>query len=65
VLAIQQLASAHGVTCHLLGFVGGPGGDLVISRGDSEWRWPSARLRRIHLEAIPRRMQAPMVSEEQ
>jgi phosphoribosylformylglycinamidine synthase II len=64
IASIEQLAKAHGVPCRTIGSVAGPGGDLVVSRDDREWRWSSTRLRRIHLEAIPRRMRAPGITEE-
>lgn len=61
VLLVQQLAIAHGVPCHLLGMVGAPGGELVIRRHLSQWRWSTERLRSIYHDAIPRRM-APTAS---
>jgi phosphoribosylformylglycinamidine synthase len=65
VLAVQELAASHGVPCLQLGLVGESGSDLVVSRGTAEWRWSTPGLRRIHLEAIPRRMQTPVAAGEQ
>jgi phosphoribosylformylglycinamidine synthase len=53
------LAAEHGVTAEVAGTVGGPGGSLEIHLRDSHLTlgWPVAELRRICLDAIPRRMQ--------
>jgi phosphoribosylformylglycinamidine synthase II len=57
VMALQQLAARHGVPCHYLGLVGEPRGALVVQRQSKRWSWDVPRLRTIHLDAIPRRMQ--------
>jgi phosphoribosylformylglycinamidine synthase len=62
VAALQHLAAAHGVPAHYLGLVGEAAGDVVVLRDGQRWSWQSPRLRSIHLEAIPRRMAAPVVS---
>ncbi len=65
VATLQALSARHGLPCHYLGLVGTPGGDLVIRRGDASWRWSVPRLRSIQLEAIPRRMAAPLGATEE
>ncbi len=62
VAALQQLAATHGVPAHYLGLVGEAGGDVVIQREARRWAWKTAALRRVHLEAIPRRMAAAVAS---
>jgi phosphoribosylformylglycinamidine synthase len=57
VMAMQQLAATHGVPCHYLGLVAEADGALVMRRNAQQWSWPVRRLRAIHLDAIPRRMQ--------
>jgi phosphoribosylformylglycinamidine synthase len=57
VMALQQLGAALGVPCHYLGLVGEPNGRMTIRRHEQQWLWEVPRLRAIHLDAIPRRMQ--------
>ncbi len=61
---LQRLAGTHGVECHFLGLVGPASADLEVRRDGSHWRWPVARLRAQHLDAIPRRMAAPVSAGE-
>lgn len=54
--AIEKLAARYGVPCYSLGQVGMTEGMVSVSRGDRHWHWQSRELRKIHLDAIPRRM---------
>ncbi len=56
VLALQQLAAGFGLPCHYLGQVGDTGGEIIVRREDRQWKWQSASLRQIFLNALPRRM---------
>ncbi len=58
VAELQRLAHTHGLACHFLGLVGDADTDVIVQRDDRTWRWPVNRLRRIYLDAIPRRMAA-------
>jgi phosphoribosylformylglycinamidine synthase len=64
VAAIQAEAARVGHSGHYLGLVTGPDGAVVIQRDDRTWQWDSRQLRRIHLDAIPRRMTAPVTTGE-
>jgi hypothetical protein len=64
VAVIQAEAARVGHSGHYLGLVTGLDGPVVIQRDDRAWRWDSRRLRRIHLDAIPRRMAAPVTTGE-
>jgi hypothetical protein len=56
---VRRLAASHGVPFAAVGSVGSPRGVFRITVGTTTWEWPSTELRRIHLDAIPRRMAAP------
>ncbi|MES2123094.1 MAG: phosphoribosylformylglycinamidine synthase subunit PurL [Gemmatimonadota bacterium] len=56
VAELQRLGHDHGRPVHFLGLVGAADGQLQVRRGDTSWQWGTAELRRIHLQAIPRRM---------
>lgn len=64
VAALQALAADHGQSAHYLGLVGTADGELVITRDEQRWSWASRELRRIYIEAIPRRMAAPTIGGE-
>ncbi|HRP08768.1 MAG TPA: AIR synthase-related protein [Gemmatimonadales bacterium] len=64
VAALQKLGGEHGIPCHFMGLVDEPGTDLVFRRAGSEWRWPTARLRSIYQDAIPRRMRQTAAAGE-
>lgn len=64
VAALQTLAANHGESAHYLGLVGEPDSTLCIRRDARSWSWPSRDLRRIHLDAIPRRMSVPVIAGE-
>jgi len=64
VSVIQALAAAHGESAHYLGLVGEPETDMIVRRDARRWSWPSRDLRRIHLDAIPRRMSVPVLAGE-
>lgn len=56
--ALRSLAAQHGVPFAAVGSVGARDGGVHLTVGTSTWHWPSAELRRIYFEAIPRRMAA-------
>ncbi len=58
VAAIQSLAAVHDIPAHYLGRVTASGAALDIHRDGRAWSWPTAELRQIYFEAIPRRMAA-------
>lgn len=53
---LAALAQAHQVPWAAIGVTTGSGGELQIRAGDRTWRWSTAELRRIYMDAIPRRM---------
>ena len=55
---LARLAEESGVLLRRLGTVGGSGASISVRRGEAVWRWNSAALQTIHLQAIPRRMHA-------
>jgi phosphoribosylformylglycinamidine synthase len=57
--ALRALADAHGVPLFRAGTVDGPSGLLELRTGGKVFSWGTPALRRIYLEAIPRRMQHP------
>ena len=56
--ALLALAGEHGVPAEPVGEVGAPGGTLeIVLRGrGTSFAWQTRELRRIYLDAIPRRM---------
>ena len=54
----QRLGHDAGVPVHYLGLVGAHGAAMVVRRDAKVWSWESHELRAIHLQAIPRRMNA-------
>jgi len=58
VAGLQQSAHAHDLACHFLGLVYDEDPRLIITRDDREWGWSVDALRRIYMDAIPRRMDA-------
>ena len=61
VTALEALAREHGVPVSRVGRVGKASGELELRVGGSVFSWSVPALRRIYLEAIPRRMQHPDV----
>jgi hypothetical protein len=53
---LAGLARAHGVSIFGAGRVSGPADPLEIVFADRAWAWDVKHLRRIYMEAIPRRM---------
>jgi phosphoribosylformylglycinamidine synthase len=64
--ALTVLAAEHRVPAEVAGTVSGPDGSLEIHLRDSPltFGWPVAELRRLCLDAIPRRMQPGGVARE-
>jgi len=54
---LARLARRHGVPLFGAGRVTAPGAPLRITIGDATWAWAMERLRTIHEQAIPRRME--------
>jgi phosphoribosylformylglycinamidine synthase len=56
--ALMLLATKHGIAADAIGTVGTAGGALEVHLGDTHltFGWPSAELRRVYFDAIPRRM---------
>ena len=59
--ALLALAAERGVPAARIGRVAEPSGPVELRVGGRVFRWASPELRRIYLEAIPRRMQHPDV----
>jgi phosphoribosylformylglycinamidine synthase len=53
---LARLARDHGVSLFGAGRVTGPADPLEIVFGDRAWAWDVKHLRRVYMEAIPRRM---------
>ncbi|HET9515499.1 MAG TPA: phosphoribosylformylglycinamidine synthase subunit PurL [Gemmatimonadales bacterium] len=53
---LARLARAHGVSIFGAGRVTGPADPLEIVFGERAWAWDVKHLRRVYMEAIPRRM---------
>ncbi|MEO5826455.1 MAG: phosphoribosylformylglycinamidine synthase subunit PurL [Gemmatimonadales bacterium] len=58
VAELQRLAASHDTPCHYMGLVGEPDGDMQVQRRERVFKWHVRRLRKLHLDAIPRRMAA-------
>ncbi|MBA2293415.1 MAG: phosphoribosylformylglycinamidine synthase subunit PurL [Gemmatimonadales bacterium] len=58
VAELQRLAASHAIPCHYLGLVAAPDGEMRVRRRERVYAWPVRRLRKLHLDAIPRRMAA-------
>jgi phosphoribosylformylglycinamidine synthase subunit PurL len=56
--ALRRLAAGLGVPFAAVGSVGSAGGALRVTVGTTTWAWPTADLRQLYYEAIPRRMAA-------